>query len=86
MNWQQVRTHYPRQWLLVEAVRAHSERGKRILDELAVVSACRNSNEAMREYLNLHRQMPQREFYVLHTDKENLEITERRWLGIRGVQ
>lgn len=86
MNWQEVRTYYPHQWLLVEAVRAHSEQSKRILDELAVIFAGQNSNEAMRAYLDLHHQMPEREFYVLHTDKEKLDITERRWLGIRGVQ
>jgi hypothetical protein len=37
MIWTDIRRHYPHQWLLVEALLAHSEAGKRQLDELAVV-------------------------------------------------
>ncbi|MBN1428872.1 MAG: hypothetical protein JXB07_10845, partial [Anaerolineae bacterium] len=36
-------------------------------------------------YLDLHRQSPERELYVLHTDREDLNIQERHWLGIRGA-
>ncbi len=25
MKWQEIRKHYPQQWLLVEAIKAHSE-------------------------------------------------------------
>ena len=39
----------------------------------------------MKGYLQLHHQSPERELYVLHTDREVLDITERRWLGIRGA-
>jgi len=38
MRWEEVRIHYPNQWLLVEAVEAHSKVSNRILDEIAVVS------------------------------------------------
>ncbi len=31
MKWQEVRQHYPQQWLLLEAIKAYSEAGKRIL-------------------------------------------------------
>ena len=85
MRWEDVRIHYPRQWLLVEAVGAHSVANKRVLDELAVVNVFTSSHEAMRSYAQLHRQNPGRELYVLHTDRETLDITERRWIGIRGA-
>lgn len=39
----------------------------------------------MKAYGQLHHQEPQRELYVAHTDRVELEIEERRWLGIRGV-
>jgi hypothetical protein len=29
---------------------------------------------------------PERELYVFHTNRETLDIAERRWLGIRGAQ
>ena len=40
---------------------------------------------AMESYKHLHRTHPGRELYVVHTDKEVLDITERKWLGIRGM-
>ena len=36
----------------------------------------------MDSYIELHDTAPQRELYVLHTDREELEIEELRWLGI----
>ncbi|MFQ5631540.1 MAG: hypothetical protein ACE5I1_22440 [bacterium] len=86
MTWNEIRTHYPHRWLLVEALEAHSDRGKRILDKLAVVDTFADSREAMKKYAFFHRRAANREFYVLHTDRDSLEITERQWLGIRGVQ
>ena len=84
MKWQEIRHHYPQQWLLVEAIKARSELGKRILEELTIVNTFPDARSAMRGYLHLHEQAPERELYVLHTDRERLDITERQWLGIRG--
>ena len=86
MNWEEVRTYYPNQWLLIEALEAHSEGGERILDKLAVVDVFPNSQEAMQSYARLHHQEPSRELYVLHTSRKTLDITERKWVGIRGVR
>jgi len=86
MQWQEIRTHYPQQWLLVEAIKAHSDASQRILEQLAVVSAFPDSVAAMQSYSQLHREAPQRELYVFHTSRETLDITERRWLGIRGAR
>jgi hypothetical protein len=86
MKWQEIRNHYPRQWLLVEAIKAHSEADKRILEQLAVVGAFADSVTAMRNYAQLHHEDPERELYVFHTSREILDITERRWLGIRGLR
>lgn len=85
MKWQEIRNHYPDQWLLVEAIKAHSESGKRVLDEIAVVSTFVDSVTAMKAYAELHHEKPERELYVLHTNREQLEIIERRWLGVRGI-
>ncbi len=85
MQWQEIRIHYPHQWLLIEAIKAHSEKDKRILDEISVIGTYPDSVEAMRSYTQLHKQAPDRELYVFHTDRQELEITERRWLGIRGL-
>lgn len=84
MQWKEIRKLYPHQWLLLEAIKAHSEAGKRILDQLSVINSFKDSQNAMKEYTQLHHKMPDRELYVLHTDKKFIEISERRWLGIRG--
>lgn len=85
MKWPEVRNRFPHQWLVVEALDARSELGKRLLEELAVVDQSPNGESAMRTYLKLHRHDPDRELYVLHTDRENLEIAEQNWLGIRAA-
>jgi hypothetical protein len=84
VKWSEIRAHYPQQWLLAEAITAHSQAGKRIVDELAVIEILPDSVTAMSHYALLHRAMPERELYVLHTSREHLDITERTWLGIRA--
>ena len=83
MQWSQIRELYPRQWLLVEAVEAHSEEGQRILDDIDVIQSFSDSVVAMRHYQELHRLDPHREMYVVHTDREYLDIGEIRWFGLR---
>ncbi len=89
MKWQEIRKHYPQQWLLVEAIKAHSEANEsdtyRVLEQLAVVNSFPDSVTAMENYAQLRREAPERELYVFHTSREALNITERRWLGIRGM-
>ncbi len=84
MRWEEIRSHYPHQWLLVEVIQAHSEANKRIVEEMTVVNVFPDSRLALKGYTTLHRQSPGRELLVLHTDREKLDITERRWFGIRG--
>ena len=85
MKWIDLRSQFPHQWLVVEALDARSELGKRLLEEMAVVDRYPDGESAMRAYLKLHRQAPERELYVLHTDREKLDITEQNWLGIRAA-
>jgi hypothetical protein len=85
MQWVDIRQAYPHQWLLVEAIEAHSQQEERILDRIAVVDTFPDSQAAMQSYLTLHRHSPERELYVLHTDREALRIEERSWLGVRGA-
>jgi hypothetical protein len=84
MKWEEIRTHYPKQWLLIEAIQAHSEANQRILDDIAVINVFSNSKIAMHNYIRLHHNYPTREFLIVHTDRETLDITIRKWLGIRG--
>ena len=85
MKWEEIRHQYHQQWLLVEAIEARSEAENRILDDLSVLDTFPNSVIAMQRYAELHRIDPTRELYVFHTDRAELNVTERHWLGVRGV-
>jgi len=86
MTWDEIREHYPHQWLLIEAVKAFSESGRRIIEQFSVINIFPDSVTAMQNYKQLHRELPEREIYVFHTDLKKIEISERNWLGIRGIQ
>jgi len=84
MFWSEIRNAYPHQWLIVEALEAHTTPEKRReLDRLAVIEQCADGSEAMKRYRELHRQYPLREFYFVHTERKELEIYEQQWLGVR---
>jgi len=85
MKWPEIRNNYPEQWLIIEAMKAHTENRQRLLDHIAVIETCIDGAAAMKRYQELHRQYPQREFYFVHTQQEKLDITERRWAGLRSA-
>lgn len=84
MLWSEIRATYPDQWLIVEALEAHTTSdNQRVLDRLAVIETCPDGRAAMERYRCLHQEYPQREFYFVHTRREDLDIRERQWHGIR---
>lgn len=83
MQWIDIRQTYPDQWLIIEALEARTEDNRRLLDRIAVIETCLDGAAAMQSYRRLHQQHPLREFYYVHTSREQLEIIERQWAGIR---
>jgi len=83
MRWPDVQAAYPGQWLVIEALEAYTEGGRRVLNRIAVVEVCPDSVTAMQVYRRLHQQYPLREFYFVHTSRVSLDIEERQWVGIR---
>jgi hypothetical protein len=86
MNWKQVRATYPKKWLLIEAIKAHTKSDQRILDQIAVLGAFSTSKTALQKYARIHHEAPMRELYVFHTSREKLQVVERRWVGVRGIR
>jgi hypothetical protein len=87
MKWIDVKKNYASSWLLIEAIEAHTEGENRIVDKIAVIDSFqeKSSKSALLRYLELHRDFPEREFYVVHSDRENLDIKEQKWAGL-GVR
>jgi len=84
MQWSEIREAYPNEWLIIEALQAHTNTAhQRQLEKIAVVERCEDGNSAMHSYRRLHQQHPSREFYFVHTSREKLDIREQQWLGIR---
>lgn len=56
MIWEDIKKAYTDQWLIIEAIEAHTEGDERILNNIAVVETFQDdNNRAMLEYVNLHR-------------------------------
>lgn len=83
MQWTDIQSAYPEQWLVIEALAARSEGGRRHLEQIAVVETCADGAAALQRYRQLHLEYPQRELYFVHTSRQELDIHERQWLGIR---
>lgn len=84
MQWAEIRQAYPEQWLIIEALEAHTTpEGQRHLNDLAVIDTCTDGRAAFQRYRQLHQRSPWREWYFVHTSRETLDIHERVWLGVR---
>lgn len=70
MNWAEIRTVYPDEWLVVEALEAQTTPDQhRMLERIAVVERCASGSAAFERYRQLHQQYPSRELYYLHTSR-----------------
>lgn len=75
MDWQQIREHYPHKWLVVEAIGAHTDKGKRVINRLEVVEVFGDDwKDAWACYVRLKEMDGWREYYPLHTDRVELNI------------
>lgn len=82
MLWSEIRIAYPDQWLIVEALEAHTTPDRhRHLDRMAVVEKCSDGSLAMKGCRRLYQKFPGREFYFVHTSRGELEIRERHRAG-----
>ena len=77
MRWEEVRVAHPDQWLVVEALDAHSENDQRIFDRVAVIDVCSDGRASMKRYAELRREHPHREFCFVHTSLVELKIRRR---------
>jgi len=75
MTWQQIREKYPGRWVVVEALGAYTQNGKRVIPNLQLVASFGSDwHEAWDAYKALHHADKWREYYYLHTDREALNI------------
>jgi hypothetical protein len=83
MKWSAVRKQYPNQFVLVEAISAYSQNGKSIIKEMAVIDRYYSVSDAWNGYKQ-HKAFPEKELYIFHTSKEQIEVEEQYFIEIRG--
>jgi hypothetical protein len=75
MKWQDVRGLFPDKWVLIEAIEAYTTEDRmRIGQQLAIIDAYPDFFQAMDMYKKINKHAPHRELFVVHTQKEELEI------------
>jgi hypothetical protein len=85
MKWHEIRKQYPEQFVLVEALKAYSRDHKRYIDDMTVVGCYEDTKKAWEDYKKYRLETPTREFYILHTSKEKIEVLEQPFIRVRGV-
>lgn len=83
MRWQEVQERFPNEWIVLEVIKAHSDKGYRHIEDVVIIERYENSLDAMERYGELRKNQPQREYCFFHTSRENLMARER-YAGIRG--
>lgn len=75
MTWEQIRTAYPERWVVVEALDGRTMDGERVIGDLVLIEAFADDwQPAWARYKAMHKAYPEREFYPIHTDREQLNI------------
>lgn len=75
MNWEKIRELHPSNWVVIHALDGRTENGQRIITQFAVMDVCGDDWKAAWErYKELHAADKWQEYYVLHTDSEELDI------------
>lgn len=86
MRWEDLKKTAPQQWVIIEAVDAYTEGDNRIIGNIQLVEMFGADNVgALRRYVQLHQAHPEKEYYVVHTSRPELNVKEKKWTGIRGM-
>lgn len=73
MQWQEVRTIYPDQYVLLEILDSHTKNNVQFVDDVALVRAIQSADEATKELLKCKNNN-----IVYHTGQEKITIKLRK--------
>ncbi|MFB0843453.1 hypothetical protein [Paenibacillus oleatilyticus] len=85
MRWSEVCSRYPSRFVLVEVFKAISSNLMRTIEEFTVVEVYDNPLQAWEGYKRHNKENPEREFYVFHTSKQEIEVIEGYIKAIYGA-
>ncbi|MCY9660992.1 hypothetical protein P5G65_29000 [Paenibacillus chondroitinus] len=79
MQWQEVRNIYPDQYVLLEILNSHTEESIQYVDEVALIKAIADPDEATKELLQCRQNN-----IVYHTGQDRITIEIRKSAFYRG--
>jgi len=77
LKWDEVRRKYPNSGVLVEALCASSKENKRIITEMMVLKESDSAHVLWKSYKEIHLKYPNKELYIFHTSKKQIEVEEQ---------
>jgi hypothetical protein len=83
LKWSEITKIYPNRLVLIEAIKVESHDRVRKIEEMSVVQEYMDSIEAWEGYKAYHKEDPSRELYIFHTSRENIEVIEEFFSGVR---
>jgi|GEM_PF-684384 hypothetical protein len=82
MTWQEIREQYPNRWVVVEALNAYTEGDQRVIPQVELVAAFDEDwKPAWDMYDTVHKQDRWREYYPIHTSREQMNVRVRNNFG-----
>lgn len=75
-DWEQIRQKYPNSWVLVEAIDARTEQGKRVFQHMDLLDSFGGDFKSMWDCYKVFRERhPDREYVFYHTRNAVIDIT-----------
>lgn len=76
MTWNEVVKTAKYKWVVIEVVKATSENGKRIVDDIEFLAEYESGGEALKDYARRRKENKDKEFYVCDSTMDVLHIDE----------
>ena len=84
MRWEDLKKAVQHQWVLIEAIDAQTEGDRRIIGDILLVDVFGDDDiAAQRRYAQLHKAQPLKDYYIVHTDRPELNVKVKYWAGVR---
>lgn len=76
MTWKEVIKIAKYKWVVIEAVKAKSENGKRIIEDMNFLAEYEGGSDALKDYAKRRKENKDKEFYVCDSTIDVLDIDE----------
>lgn len=76
MTWKEVVKTAKYKWVVIEVIKAKSENGKRIIEDMNLLAEYESGGEALKDYAKRKKENKEKEFYVHDSTVNFLDIDE----------